>query len=123
VGGLFWGTTWIEPGLVGDEYHCTKGHFHATGDRAEIYFCFQGQGRLVYMDRDRRCWMEPMSPGSVHYIPAQVAHRTVNVGEEVLSFGACWPSDAGHDYAAIARDGFSARVRRINGTPILAPVN
>lgn len=28
-GGLFWGSTFMEPGLVGDEYFMTKGHFHA----------------------------------------------------------------------------------------------
>ncbi len=27
-GGLFWGTTFLEPGLVGDEYFMTKGHHH-----------------------------------------------------------------------------------------------
>ena len=34
-GGLFWGTTVIEPGRVGDEYFMTHGHFHVKRDRAE----------------------------------------------------------------------------------------
>src|ERR1700722_7695602 len=32
--GLFWGTTVIEAGRVGDEYYMTHGHFHAKADRA-----------------------------------------------------------------------------------------
>ena len=121
VGGLFWGTTWIEPLLVGDEYLMTKGHFHAQCDRTEFYFTYSGSGVLLLMDRDRRCRAEYMVPGSTHAIPPDTAHRTINVGPTVLSFGACWPSDAGHDYAAIARDGFSMRVVRREGSAVLVP--
>jgi len=121
VGGLFWGTTFLEPGLVGDEYLMTKGHFHAQSDRMEAYFTYAGEGLLLLMDRSRRCWAERMTPGSTHLIPAHIAHRTVNTGTSVLSFGACWPSDAGHDYAAIASAGFAARVRRVDGAPRLVP--
>jgi glucose-6-phosphate isomerase len=115
AGGLFWGTTFIEPGLVGDEYFMTKGHFHAQADRSEFYFTFAGEGLLLLMDATRRCWAERMLPGSVHPIPPRVAHRTVNIGQTRLSFGACWPADAGHDYEAIAREGFACRVRQIAG--------
>ena len=121
AGGLFWGTTFIEPIVVGEEYLMTKGHYHAKPDRTEFYFTFAGEGLLLFMDRDRRCRAERMVPGSVHPIPPFTAHRTINVGSTVLSFGACWPSDAGHDYAAIARDGFSARVLRRGGVPVLVP--
>lgn len=120
-GGLFWGTTFIEPGVVGEEYFMTKGHFHAKADRMEAYFTFAGTGLLVLMDTDRLCWAEEMTPGSTHLIPAFTAHRAVNTGDEVLSFGACWPSDAGHDYDSIAESGFSARVMRVGGTPRLVP--
>jgi glucose-6-phosphate isomerase, archaeal len=120
-GGVFWGTTFIEPGLVGNEFHMTKGHFHAQPDRTEIYFTFAGSGLLVLMSRDRRCWAERMSPGSTHFIPPFTAHRTVNTGDQTLAFGASWPSDAGHDYASIAADGFAARVLRVDGRPQLVP--
>ena len=34
-GGLFFGTTWIEPGTVNEEYFMTHGHFHQVSNRAE----------------------------------------------------------------------------------------
>ncbi len=121
-GGLYWGTTVIEPGLVGDEYFMTKGHFHALPDRAEYYVTTRGEGALILMDAHRHTRFEPMRPGSVHYIPGHTAHRVANTGMAPLSFFACWPSDAGHDYAAIARDGFSARLRSVDGRPALIHV-
>jgi len=118
-GELFWGTTLIEPGVVGDEYFMTKGHFHADRSRTEYYLTFAGKGALILMDEDRKTRFEPMKPGSLHYIPPNTAHRVANVGESLLSFLACWPSDAGHDYATIAAEGFSARLRSIHGIPTL----
>lgn len=114
-GGLFFGTTLIEPGLVGAEFFMTKGHFHARLDTAEYYWCIRGRGMLLLMDEARRCRAEQMKPGSLHYIPGRTAHRVANVGDETLCFGACWPADAGHDYESIAARGFSARVLRIDG--------
>lgn len=64
-----------------------------------------------------------MRPGSVHYIPGRTAHRVANVGDTVLSFLACWPADAGHDYETIAAHGFGARLRAVNGRPELVPNN
>ena len=121
-GGLFFGCTSIEPGCVGGEYFMTKGHFHSKIDTAEYYWCIQGQGVLLLMNEDRSIRAERMVPGSLHYIPGFVAHRTINVGEEVLIFCACWPSDAGHNYETIRRDGFSARVRRGPDGPVVVEV-
>lgn len=118
-GGLFFGCTYLEPGSVGDEYFMTKGHFHANRDTAEFYWGIQGEGLLLLMGEDRSIRAERMTPGSLHYIPGCIAHRVVNVGERVLTFGACWPSDAGHDYESIRRDGFSARVRRGPDGPLV----
>lgn len=119
-GGLVYGVTVIEPGDVGGEYHMTKGHFHARREAAEFYWCYHGQGLLLMMDERRRCRVERMVPGSLHYIPGGTAHRTVNVGDTPLSFGACWPTTAGHDYAAIAQRGFSVRVFRTGDGPRVA---
>lgn len=118
-GGLFWGSTFIEPGQVGDEYFMTKGHFHSKIDRTEFYMGVEGEGALILMDETGRTWWERMHPGSVHAIPGRVAHRVANTGSAVLSFLACWPSDAGHDYETIARDGFGARLRSVDGIPQL----
>ena len=118
-GGLFYGKTIIHPGKVADEYYMTKGHFHQKADSAEFYWSIQGEGMLLLMDENRRTWAEKMTPGSLHYIDGYIAHRTINTGKSNLIFGACWPSDAGHNYGEIMDNGFSARLKEIDGKPQL----
>lgn len=118
-GGLFWGATVLQPGRVGEEFFMTHGHFHAVRNRAEYYATVKGTGALLLMRQDGETWSEPMSPGSVHYIPGSVAHRVANTGNEPLAFLASWPSDAGHDYAAIRSTGFGKRMVLRNGVPCL----
>lgn len=118
-GGLFFGVSTIMPGKIGNEYFMTKGHFHAQSDRAEFYWGVKGKGMLILMDRDRNTWAEEVYPGSLHYIGSEIAHRLANTGEEPLVVGACWPSDAGHNYEEIAENGFSARLLEINNCPVL----
>jgi glucose-6-phosphate isomerase, archaeal len=119
TGGLFWGTTFLQPGLVGDEFFMTKGHIHQLPDRSEYYLTSMGEGALILMDENRKTRIEMMRPGSLHYIPSGNAHRVANTGSAVLSFVACWPSDAGHDYESILKHGFSARLRRVHGASCL----
>jgi glucose-6-phosphate isomerase len=114
-GAQFWGTTVIEPGLVDTEYFMTHGHFHEKRNRTEYYTTIEGEGALILMDESRKTWMELMSPGTLHFIPPNVAHRVANTGTVSLRLVACWPSDAGHDYDVIRQFGFSARLLRING--------
>lgn len=121
-GGLNWGTTILQPGKIGDEYFMTKGHFHRVRNRAEYYATFQGRGALLLMDESGATRYEKMTPGSICYIPGNTAHRVANTGSDALVFTACWPSDAGHDYETIERDGFSARMMERNGQPVLVPV-
>ena len=118
-GGLFFGVSTIMPGKVGNEYFMTKGHFHSQTDRAEFYWGVKGKGMLILMDRSRKTWAEEVFPGSLHYIGGDVAHRLANTGDENLVVGACWPSDAGHDYEEIANNGFSARLMEVDGKPTL----
>ena len=120
-GGLFWGSTTIHPGKVGDEYYMTKGHFHRLRNRGEYYATFHGEGALLLMDEQGATRYETMLPGSMHYIPGNTAHRVANTGSVPLVFAACWPSDAGHDYETIEREGFSARMLERNGKPVLVP--
>jgi len=116
-GGLFYGITHIKPGKIGNEYFMTKGHSHIIENRAEYYWGIEGEGVLLSMDKNRNIQGERMLPGSLHYIKGETAHRVVNTGNSVLSFGACWPSDAGHNYETVARTGFSARVMEVDGRP------
>jgi glucose-6-phosphate isomerase len=118
-GGLFWGTTVIEPGRVGREYFMTHGHFHQKADRTEFYSTISGTGALILMNENRKTWVEEMSPGSLHHIPGRTAHRVANTGSTPLHFVACWPSDAGYDYDEIKKNGFSARLLSEDGTPSL----
>ncbi len=120
-GGLYWGNSTVFPGLVGDEYFMTRGHFHHRRDRAEYYVTVSGTGLLVLMDEQRRPDVQEMSPGTTHYIPGHTAHRVVNTGETALTFLACWPSDAAYDYATIEEHGFSVRILRRDGRPEICP--
>ncbi|MGC2635628.1 MAG: glucose-6-phosphate isomerase family protein [Acidobacteriaceae bacterium] len=117
-GGLFWGVTMLQPGKVGDEYFMTHGHFHANPTRAEYYAAVSGSGMLIRMDRERRTWGEVMTPGSLHYIHGEHAHRVANTGSVPLIFWACWGSDAGYDYGTIAERGFGARLVEREGQPV-----
>lgn len=114
-GGQFWGTTVIEPGQVDQEYFMTHGHFHLKRDRTEYYGTLEGVGSLILMDETRKTWMEPMSAGSLHFVPPNTAHRVANIGKTPLRLVACWPSDAGHDYTLIRRSGFGARLLNVSG--------
>lgn len=118
-GGLLFGTSFIYPGLVGNEYFMTRGHFHSKIDAAEYYWCIDGEGVLLLMDEDRNWHAEKMTPGSLHYIKGRIAHRIANTGEKVLAVGACWPADAGHDYGTIEQNGFPVRLLCVNGQPKL----
>jgi len=122
-GGLFFGLTKIHPGKVGQEYFMTRGHFHALANRTEYYWCLNGKGILLLMDTNRNTRMELMEPGILNYIPPYTAHRVANIGNELLTFAACWPADAGHNYEEIRKNGFSARLIELNGQPKLTPTN
>jgi glucose-6-phosphate isomerase len=119
AGGLFFGISRILPGTVGNEYFMTKGHFHANRDTAEYYFGISGTGVLLLMDEAGGCTAQEVEKGSLHYIGGNIAHRLVNTGGQVLVVGACWPSDAGHNYENIHQSGFPVRVMCTGGKPAL----
>lgn len=114
-------TTFLAPGCVGDEYFLTRGHFHVDQDRPELEVTVSGGGALILMAEDRRTWMEPMHPGSVHPVAPRTAHRVANTGTAPLVFVSYWPSETGHDYDTIATHGFGARLLKVNGVPRLVP--
>ncbi|MBU4031300.1 MAG: glucose-6-phosphate isomerase [Candidatus Thermoplasmatota archaeon] len=109
--------TVLKPGKVGTEYHMTKGHFHEDPEAGEVYFCLKGRGIILMQTRDGRTdevWLEP---GSVACIPPLWAHRTVNVGNYDFVMLAIFPTDSGHDYGTIEKEGFIKRVVEENGVP------
>ena len=114
-------TTVIKSGMVGREYHMTKGHFHKIRDRAEIYIGLSGEGCLVMASEDGRHAIEPMARGTVNYVPGGWAHRSVNVGDGPLVFFAVYPGDAGYDYGTIEEEGFPVLVVAGEDGPEIVP--
>lgn len=99
-------TTRIYPGRIGDEYHMTKGHYHARREQGEVYLGLSGRGYLVMQTEGGEVSTIAMQPGTAAYVPPYWAHRTVNIGDEPFVFFAAWAGEAGHDYGTIERDGF-----------------
>lgn len=120
-GQLRYSTTTIYPGKVGEEYFFTKGHFHAVGNRAELYMGLAGEGYLLLMTPEGEINVQHMTPGAMSYVPPFWAHRTINVGKEKFVFFACYPSDAGYDYASIAERGFAQIAVERDGKPTMVP--
>ncbi len=81
-GHILYGTTIIYPGLVGDEFHMTKGHFHNLRDRAEVYMGLAGSGYLILQTEGRAVRNLKMKKGTIAYVPPYWAHRTVNTGDQ-----------------------------------------
>ena len=106
-GELLNGLSVLHPGLVGEEYFMTKGHFHSVLETAEVYYCLKGQGVMV-METPEGDWaVEKLEPHKVLYVPPRWAHRSVNTSlEEDLVTFFVYPGDAGHDYGTIETQGF-----------------
>ncbi len=116
AGELLHGVSVIHPGLVGDEYFMTKGHFHSLLETAEVYYCLKGEGVMV-METPEGDWdVQPFTPGSVLYVPPRWAHRSVNTSaDEDLVLLFVYPGDAGHDYGTIEFQGFRKLVLKVDG--------
>ena len=119
VGELACCTTVMHPGMVGDEYFMTKGHFHVDPSCAEIYYAHSGCGVLLAEAESGECRMVDMPKGAIVHVEPGWAHRTYNVGREPLVFLAVYPSVAGHDYGRIETHGFSHTVVRSERGPVL----
>ncbi len=118
AGELLHGISIVHPGMVGEEYFMTKGHFHAQLETAEIYYCLKGQGMMV-METPEGDWaVEELQPGRVLYVPPRWAHRSVNTGqnEDLVTFFV-YPGNAGHDYGTIEAQGFRKLVLQKDDQP------
>ena len=120
AGELLHGLSIVHPGLVGDEYFMTKGHFHSLLDTAEIYIGLRGQGFMVMETPEGEWAVEPLRPQTVLYVPPRWAHRSVNTSpdQDLVTFFA-YPGDAGHDYGSIERQGFRKLIVKHNGQPVV----
>ena len=105
TGDLVFGTTFMEPGRIGEEFHLTRGHVHARANRPETYRGESGEGVLLLESPEGEARVVPIGPRVTVYVPPLWIHRSVNTGSEPLVMSFCYPSDAGQDYGVIARSG------------------
>lgn len=116
AGDLAFGTTWMQPGRIGDEYFMTRGHIHAIANRPETYRGEAGHGLMLMEAPDGTIETREVTPGATVYVPGYWIHRTVNIGTGPLLMTWCYPADAGQDYGIIARsNGMASRIM-VDGT-------
>ncbi len=121
AGQLLYSTTIIRPGKVGAEYFMTKGHYHAKGECAELYYGLLGEGYLLLQTPEGEVSLQRIVPGAAAYVPPYWGHRTINTGTENFVFLAVYPADAGYDYKTIAERGFASILVERDGAPTLVP--
>ncbi|BCP55523.1 glucose-6-phosphate isomerase [Kaistia sp. 32K] len=104
-GDLIFGTTFMEPGRIGDEFFVTRGHIHAIGNRPETYYGEAGEGVMLLESPEGETRILEIAPRVMVYVPPLWIHRSVNTGAAPLVMSFCYPSDSGQDYGLIARSG------------------
>jgi len=104
-GDLIFGTTFMEPGRIGNEFFMTRGHIHAKGNRPETYYGESGKGLMLLESPEGATRVLEMLPRQVVYVPPFWIHRSVNIGSVPLVLSFCYPSDSGQDYSIIERSG------------------
>lgn len=109
-GDLIFGTTFMEPGRIGEEYFVTRGHIHKKSDRPEIYYGQKGRGLMLMESPEGEVRIVAIDAQTVCYVPPYWIHRSVNVGDDELVMLFCYPADSGQDYDCIAKAG-GMRVR------------
>jgi glucose-6-phosphate isomerase len=108
------------PGKIGDEYYLTKGHIHSWRPAAEIYIGISGRGMMLLEDETTgECAAFPLEENTIVYVPGNVSHRTINVGDEPLVYWGILSSRAGHDYGAVAQRNFRKVIVERNGAPVV----
>lgn len=108
-GDLIFGTTFMQPGRIGDEYFMTRGHIHARANRPETYYGESGEGVMLLESPEGATEILEISPRVLVYVPPMWIHRSVNTGAEPLVMSFCYPCDSGQDYEVIARSGGMAK--------------
>ena len=109
----------LQPGMIGNEYFMTKGHYHTVSDTAEIYLCLAGSGYMLMKTAGGRWAAEKMMKGGMVYVPPFWAHRSVNTGDAPLVSFCVYPANAGHNYGDIEIEGFGRRVMCRDGKAVI----
>jgi glucose-6-phosphate isomerase len=119
-GDLSYGFGMLLPGRVGAEYTLTKGHLHRWRDAAEVYIGLSGEGFMLLQEETTgESRLIPFGKNMVVYVPGHTAHRTINTGDEPLTYLGVYPARAGHDYGFIEERGFAQVVIEVDGRPAL----
>ena len=119
AGHLSFGTTILHPGIIGEEYYMTKGHFHTILDTAEVYYTLKGEGNMVMENPEGDTLEMPLRPGEAIYVPKRYAHRSVNTGREPLIMFFTFGADSGHDYGTIETKGYHKLILEKDGRPAI----
>ncbi|MCB1347773.1 MAG: glucose-6-phosphate isomerase [Maritimibacter sp.] len=115
-GDITFGTTWMEPGRIGDEYYMTRGHIHAKANRPEVYYGESGTGVMLMESPEGETRILEVAPRVAVYVPPMWVHRSVNVGAAPLVMSFYYPSDSGQDYDIIGNSGGMATLIVADGT-------
>lgn len=118
---LFFGTTTMQPGKVGDEFYMTRGHFHQRRDMGEFYCTQHGEGLLLLENRDGRSETVEMRVSNCAIIPPDWAHRSINTGSGPLVFTWFCNVLAGHDYGPILTRGMRTLIVERDGQVVRVP--
>lgn len=121
-GQLNFGITTITPGIIGDEYHFTRGHYHTNPNAGEVYLTTKGEGILLTQSTNGKTREINLNPGLTAYISPGWAHRAVNTGDQDLVYFYSYPANAGHDYSLVEKDGFKKLVVRRKDMPTVIAV-
>lgn len=109
----------LQPGLIGDEFFMTKGHYHTLLETGELYLCLSGEGYMIMKTGDGDCVWERFERGRMVYVPPCWAHRSINTGNTPLISFCAYQADAGHNYGDIATEGFPNRIFLRNGKVVI----
>lgn len=115
-GDLIFGTTFMEPGRIGNEFFMTRGHIHAKANRPETYYGESGQGLMLLESPEGATRVLEVLPRQMIYVPPFWIHRSVNIGVVPLVLSFCYPSDSGQDYSIIERSGGMASRIVVDGS-------
>ena len=119
AGDLSFGTTIIHSGVIGDEYHMTRGHYRDGRGSAFTCYTLSGEGYVVMENREKESIVLPLRIGEVSYVPGQFAHRLVNTGKSDLIIYYTSSAEAENSSEAIEENGFHSMIIMRDGYPAI----